>query len=223
MGHFKDIREHLSALEREGLLVQIDRSINKDTELHPLVRLQFRGLPESERKAFIFTNVTDVNGRKFGMPVVVGHLAASRRIYALGMQCEPDRIVDCSIASNISAECDPRLMKVVLENLINNAWKFTSKQELAHIDFGMTDDSEHGHVYFVRDNGAGFDMAYVNKLFGAFQRLHSTTEFPGTGIGLATVQRIIHRHGGRTWAQGQVDHGATFYFSLPATDGSVTM
>src|SRR6266487_936642 len=116
-------------------------------------------------------------------------------------QTEPNRIVEFSITPNIIANCDPRLMKVVLENLLNNAWKFTSKQNLARIEFGAVEDPADGWVYFVRDNGAGFDMAYVNKLFGAFQRLHTSSEFPGIGIGLAIVQRIINRHGGRVWAE----------------------
>lgn len=127
----------------------------------------------------------------------------------------PGRIVDVSIGSNISAECDPRLIKVVLENLLSNAWKFTSKQDPALIEFGMMNDPHHGSVYYVRDNGAGFDMTYVNKLFGAFQRLHTNSEFPGIGIGLAIVQRIINRHRGRVWAEGTVDGGACFYFTLP--------
>ncbi|MGE5375034.1 MAG: sensor histidine kinase [Bacteroidota bacterium] len=126
----------------------------------------------------------------------------------------PDRIVNVSIQPNITASCDPRLIKVVFENLLSNAWKFTSKQEMAHIEFGTQDDPQNGLVYYVRDNGAGFDMAYVNKLFGAFQRLHTNSEFPGIGIGLAIVQRIINRHGGRIWAEGTVNGGATFYFTL---------
>ncbi len=129
-------------------------------------------------------------------------------------QAEPRRIVECSITPDIITNSDPRLMKVVLENLMNNAWKFTSKQEFARIEFGAIDDPIEGHIYYVRDNGAGFDMAYVNKLFGAFQRLHTSSEFPGIGIGLAIVQRIINRHGGRIWAEGAVDKGATFYFTL---------
>jgi light-regulated signal transduction histidine kinase (bacteriophytochrome) len=112
------------------------------------------------------------------------------------------------------ADVDPRLMKVVLENLLNNAWKFTSKQEFARIEFGVKNDPAVGRVYFVRDNGAGFDMTYVNKLFGTFQRLHTNSEFPGIGIGLAIVQRIINRHGGNVWAEGEVDKGAAFYFTL---------
>ena len=129
-------------------------------------------------------------------------------------QTEPNRIVEFSITPNIVANSDPRLMKVVLENLLNNAWKFTSKQEFARIEFGAKNDPTHGHIYFVRDNGAGFDMAYVNKLFGAFQRLHTSSEFPGIGIGLAIVQRIINRHGGRVWAEGEVNKGAVFCFTL---------
>ncbi len=135
-------------------------------------------------------------------------------------QANPDRIVELSILPNIVANSDPRLMKVVLENLLGNAWKFTSKQEFARIEFGASDHTGNGHVFYVRDNGAGFDMAYVNKLFGAFQRLHSSSEFPGIGIGLAIVQRIINRHGGRVWAEGAVDQGATFYFTLSRSEQS---
>jgi light-regulated signal transduction histidine kinase (bacteriophytochrome) len=126
---------------------------------------------------------------------------------------QPERQVDIAISPRLQAEGDSRLMRVVLENLIGNAWKFTSKRESAQIEFGAT-QSNGTKAFFVRDNGAGFDQAHADRLFGAFQRLHGMNEFPGTGIGLATVQRIIHRHGGRVWAEGEVNKGATIYFTL---------
>ena len=126
---------------------------------------------------------------------------------------ETGRQVEWVIAEHVTTHGDVRLLRVVMENLIGNAWKFTSKTEAARIEFGIQrlDDEL---IYFVRDNGAGFNMAYANKLFGAFQRLHSVNEFDGTGIGLATVQRIIYRHGGRVWAESKVNLGATFFFTL---------
>jgi PAS domain S-box-containing protein len=126
---------------------------------------------------------------------------------------QPEREVEFKIAAGLKAEGDSRLMRVALQNLIGNSWKFTSKRPQAQIEFGL-DRSNGQCTYFVRDNGAGFEQAYVARLFGAFQRLHSMNEFPGTGIGLATVQRIVHRHGGKVWAEGIVDRGATIYFTL---------
>ena len=108
---------------------------------------------------------------------------------------------------------DSNLLKVLMENLLSNAWKFTRKTENAFIEVGKIQEDGQA-IYFVRDNGAGFNMKYVNKLFGVFQRLHQMEEFPGTGIGLATVQRVILRHGGRIWAEGTVNEGATFYFTV---------
>ncbi len=128
------------------------------------------------------------------------------------------RAVEVTIQDGLWAEGDPRLLAVVFDNLFSNAWKFTSKCPHARVEFGAT--RRDGELYyFVRDNGAGFDMTYVGKLFGAFQRLHPASEFEGTGVGLATVQRIIHRHSGKVLAEGAVREGATFYFTLPEKRG----
>jgi signal transduction histidine kinase len=126
---------------------------------------------------------------------------------------DPKRQAEVRIADGAVAEADPRLLRIVIENLMDNAFKFTSKRADARIEFGTRVDDGRA-VYFVHDNGVGFDMAYAGKLFGAFQRLHSTVEFPGTGIGLATVQRIVHRHGGSVRAEGTPGEGATFSFTL---------
>jgi len=128
-------------------------------------------------------------------------------------QSTPGRPVEMVIHQGILAKGDSHLLRIAMENLMGNAWKFSNRNSEARIEFGMT-EQEGKPVYFVRDNGVGFDMAYVGKIFGAFQRLHQKDEFPGTGIGLATVQRIIHRHGGHTWAEGEEGKGATFYFTL---------
>jgi light-regulated signal transduction histidine kinase (bacteriophytochrome) len=126
---------------------------------------------------------------------------------------QPERSVEFSVEPGLTAWGDPRLVNVALQNLIENAWKFSGPRPIARIEFGKTETAGES-AYFVRDNGVGFDMAYVHKLFGAFQRLHSTSEFPGTGIGLAIVQRSVLRHGGRVWAEAQPGEGATFYFTL---------
>jgi PAS domain S-box-containing protein len=129
-------------------------------------------------------------------------------------QVDPGRNVEFIIPDGISAFGDAILLRIVMDNLIGNAWKFTSLVDFARIEFGVTQAAGKAAEYFVRDNGGGFDMRYADRLFGAFQRLHLDDEFPGTGIGLATVQRIVHRHGGRIRAESSVGQGATFYFDL---------
>jgi signal transduction histidine kinase len=127
---------------------------------------------------------------------------------------EPERLVDVVIETDLRIHADPKLMRILLDNLLGNAWKFTARRDRARIAVGSTAEGRE-RCYFVRDDGAGFDMAHAAQLFAPFQRLHSDAEFKGTGIGLATVHRIIERHGGRIWAEGTVGAGATFYFTLP--------
>ena len=127
---------------------------------------------------------------------------------------QPSRDVDVTIAPGLQAFADASLVRLALQNLIENAWKFSSRREGSTIEIGQARHADGGMAFFVHDNGAGFDPDYAHKLFGPFQRLHAVSEFPGTGIGLATVQRIVHRHGGRVWAEGQTNVGATFYFTL---------
>ncbi|MBI4240548.1 MAG: response regulator [Candidatus Rokubacteria bacterium] len=149
----------------------------------------------------------EIRSESIDLSSIAGEITAELR------QHESDRKVECVIAENAVTEGDPTLLRLVLQNLLGNAWKFTGKQQRARIEFGITEESGE-KVYFVRDNGAGFDMSYADKLFGAFQRLHGEQEFPGIGIGLATVQRIVDRHGGRVWGIGAAGQGATIYFTL---------
>jgi signal transduction histidine kinase len=119
-----------------------------------------------------------------------------------------------TIAPGVRVSCDPILMRAAVMNLLENAWKFTRKHATANIEFGELGGAD-GTVFYLRDDGAGFDMADAGRLFSPFQRLHKASEFEGTGIGLATVERIIRRHGGRIWAEGEIERGATFFFTLP--------
>jgi signal transduction histidine kinase len=134
-------------------------------------------------------------------------------------ETQPERKVGARIMDGIKVQADMALLRIALENLLSNAWKFTSKNPEAEVEVGMEGDRGE-RLYFVRDNGAGFDMAYAPRLFGAFQRLHADSEFPGTGIGLTTVDRIVRRHGGQIRAESAVGRGATFYFDLGTADHS---
>ncbi|MGC2235426.1 MAG: PAS domain S-box protein [Pyrinomonadaceae bacterium] len=147
-------------------------------------------------------------------PELVDLSAIVSTIFSDLQRIEPERVVTLNIEKELAARGDKRLLQIMLINLLGNAWKFTSRRERAEINFGHK--IQNGEtIYFVRDNGAGFDMTYADKLFGTFQRLHAASEFEGTGIGLATVRRIVSRHGGHISAEGAIDKGATFYFTLP--------
>jgi signal transduction histidine kinase len=149
----------------------------------------------------------DLNRTTFDLAVLVR--TAAERLQS----ANPERSVTLALLGEIFIEADVGLINIVIENLLNNAWKFTSRRTDAHIEIGVT-SNQGERTFFIRDNGAGFNMAYASKLFGAFQRLHSDADFQGTGIGLATVSRIVQKHGGRIWAIGEVDRGAAFYFTL---------
>jgi len=140
--------------------------------------------------------------------------ALARSVAAELQQAEPGRRVVVQIAPDLAVDADPMLLRIVLQNLLANAWKYTSRTDLARIELGRQAGAQPA-VYVVRDNGAGFDMAHAGRLFVPFQRLHGADEFAGTGIGLATTQRIIERHGGRIWAESAVGQGAAFFFTLP--------
>ena len=128
---------------------------------------------------------------------------------------EPNRQVRFEIEPDLRAQGDPNLLRILLDNLLGNAWKFSGRQAVAKVEFGGI-RSKGMSTFFVRDNGVGFDMKYAHKLFGAFERLHKCSEFPGTGIGLATAQRVINRHGGSIWVESEIDRGTVFYFTLGA-------
>ena len=139
--------------------------------------------------------------------------AIAQSVAARLQEAAPERQVEFAVQPGLAAQGDARLLDIVLSNLLGNAWKFSGGRSVARVEFGRT-EVDRKPAFFVRDNGVGFDMIHAQKLFGAFQRMHKASEFPGTGIGLATVQRVIQRHGGRVWAEAQVDRGATFYFTL---------
>jgi light-regulated signal transduction histidine kinase (bacteriophytochrome) len=139
--------------------------------------------------------------------------ALTRAIIKDLRKADPQRIVQFTVAENVMVKGDPQLLRIALHNLLSNAWKFTSKTEKAIIEFGTIREGDE-RAYFVRDNGCGFDMAHAGRIFKPFGRLHPSDEYPGTGIGLATVYRIIHRHHGRLWAESAVGQGSTLFFAL---------
>jgi PAS domain S-box-containing protein len=169
----------------------------------------------TQRMGVLIDDLLDLSRvTRAGMKVQKVDLSAMGRAVATELKnSQPGRRTEFHIQEGLEAHADSNLMRIALENLLENAWKFTSKRESARIEFGQTNNNG-SRVYFIRDDGAGFDSARAGRLFGAFQRFHDKNEFPGTGVGLATVQRIIQRHGGRIWAESVLGKGATFYFTL---------
>jgi len=191
------LEDYASVLGNEGTqyLAHIRESAQNMTELIDALLMLSR------------VSRSELQHERVDLSALAGDIVSELRL------AQPDRQVETVIASGLIAEGDGRLLRAALENLFANAWKFTAPRDRPRVEFAASlRDGQ--PTYFIRDNGAGFDMAHAKKLFGVFQRLHSEQEFEGTGIGLATVQRIIHRHGGLIWAEGEVDRGATFYFTI---------
>jgi signal transduction histidine kinase len=189
---------HAAQLDEQGqlFLKRIDHSANRLCELVEDL-LNFSRLTQAEMQQ-----------QEVNLSSLVSGLAAELQ------GRDPERAVQFEIAPDVHAWGDPALLRTALENLLENSWKFTRKHPAARIEFGRTETGK-GPAFFLRDDGAGFDMRNASRLFGPFQRLHKESDFDGTGIGLATVERIIRRHGGRIWAEGEIERGAAFYFTLP--------
>jgi len=212
-----DLRGPLQHINNIGFLLQQTSAEGVNSERRMLVDRLLEG---SKRMSGLIDDLLNLSRASshplHRTPIDLSHIAET---IAARLLAEKDgRQVHFIIAKGARLFADEGLMQVVLDNLLGNAWKYTSKSESAEIEFGYN-DQDSGTVYFVRDNGAGFNPRYADRLFRPFQRLHSQSEFTGTGVGLATAYRIITRHGGKIWAQGNVDQGATFSFTLPYTEG----
>jgi len=212
-----DLRGPLQHINNIGFLLQHSSSKSLDAEGRMLVDRLLEG---SKRMSVLIDDLLNLSRASshplHRRPIDLSHIADS---IVTRLEAEKDgRSVRFDISRGAHVFADEGLMQVVLDNLIGNAWKYTSRQDAALIQFGYRDESGQ-IVYFVRDNGAGFNPRYADRLFRPFQRLHSQSEFNGTGVGLATAYRIITRHGGKIWAEGDVDKGAAFYFTVPYSEG----
>jgi len=208
-----DLRAPLRHIDGFSKILLEDYSERLDDEGRRYLQFVREGSQKMERLVDALLSLSRITRAELHrQPVNLSEIAQS--VVAGLRKDRPDRLVEFDIASGVEVQGDPVLLRVVLENLLDNAFKFTANRPDARVEFGAS-QGQGQPVYFVRDNGAGFDMKYADKLFGPFQRLHRDDEFSGTGIGLATVQRIISRHGGRVWAEGEVGQGAAFYFTLP--------
>lgn len=208
-----DLRAPLRAIDGFSLAILEDYADKLDAEGQNILQRVRRGAQRMSSLIDDLLQLSRVTRHEILRDVVDLSVLANAVLGRLE-ESEPDREVEQTVAPGIKVEGDGHLLQIVLDNLLGNAWKYTGKKGEPKIEFGLAEqDGE--RAYFVKDNGVGFNMNYADKLFGAFQRLHKEEDFPGTGIGLATVQRIIHRHGGRVWAEAKEGKGATFYFTLP--------
>jgi len=207
-----DLRGPLQQVANIGFLLQMEAADSGRPEQNALLE---KLVSATDRMASLIDNLLKLS-RAGTTPLqhVPVDLSALTKTILENLAQTDQRRVETVIAGDCVAFADEGLITVILENLLRNAWKYSSRKDPAHIEFGCRQEGE-DTIFFVRDDGAGFDNAHVDRLFRPFQRLHSQTEFPGTGVGLATVQRIIARHGGRVWATGAVDQGAEFCFTLP--------
>jgi two-component system, sensor histidine kinase and response regulator len=234
----RGMRERTEALEIANRELEAF-SYSASHDLHaPLRRISlFSSMLEEDHAAVLNDDARQILGRIRGNAVRMGQLisdllvlsrlsrssltteavdltALAKEVMTNLRELEPQRHIEVSIEEGIAVRGDRGLLRVVLDNLLGNAWKYTGKQPAPRIEVGVMATEHHPHTVLVRDNGAGFDMAHATKLFAPFQRLHSADEFPGSGIGLSIVARIIQRHGGRIWAESAVNKGSTFFFTL---------
>jgi light-regulated signal transduction histidine kinase (bacteriophytochrome) len=208
-----DLRGPLQQLTNISFLLRLQQTQANDPEGSSLVDKIFEGSAKMSRLIDDLLNLSRATSTPLNRTAI--DLSQMAETIAAGLKAEnPERHVEFNLKPGAHVIADEGLMALVMENLIRNAWKYSSKREDAQITFGYRQEAQ-GTVYFVRDNGVGFNPEHIDRLFRPFQRLHSQSEFPGTGVGLATVQRIIARHGGRIWASGGPDRGAEFAFTLP--------
>jgi len=208
-----DLRAPLRAIAGFSQIVLRDSAGTLDAGAKDYLQRVVAATERLERQindVLILSRVTQIQIQR----VTVDLSAIAASVISELRQRDAQRKVEFTAVHGAIVQGDGQMLRIVLENMLGNAWKFTAPREAAKIEFGV-DQVEGSRAYFVRDNGVGFNMAYVSRLFIPCQRLHSANDFPGAGIGLATVQRIVHRHGGRVWAEGAVDQGATFYFTIP--------
>jgi light-regulated signal transduction histidine kinase (bacteriophytochrome) len=207
-----DLRGPIRHIEGYSRMLVEDHSATLDENANELLQRILRSCQKMNELINALLALSRLNQSEINLVAVNLSLIAEDVVSTL-RQTEPDRQVEIRIAENINAIADPSLIRVALQNLLDNAWKYTRNLQHSIITFDSMEQNGHT-VFFIRDNGAGFDMKYVKDLFAPFRRLHRDNEFEGIGIGLATVQRIIHRHEGNIWAEGSIDGGSTFFFTL---------